>query len=91
MQIIKEYVCVRDITYIKVRVQIIMSKYDPLWEYIKTKSPAELTFDKVREICGFPIDHAFLNRKKELEAYGYRVGKISMKNRTVQFYPWKQG
>ena len=68
-----------------------MSKYDSLWGYIIIKAPAELTFDEVREICGFPIDHAFLNCKKELEAYGYRVGKISMKNRTVQFHSWKQG
>ena len=49
------------------------------------------TFDEVREICGFPIDHAFLNCKKELEAYGYQVGKITMKDRTIQFHPWKQG
>ena len=75
---------------IKVRVQIIMSKYDPLWEYIKTNAPSELSFEKVRQICGFTIDHAFLNCKKEMEAYGYRVGKISMKNQTVQFRPWKQ-
>ena len=70
---------------------IIMSKYNPLWAYIKTRAPAELSFDEMREICGFPIDHAFLNCKKELEAYGYQVGKISMKNRTVQFHSWKQG
>ena len=67
-----------------------MSKYDPLWEYIKTNAPAELSFDKVRQICGFPIDHTFLNHKKELEAYGYQVGKISMKDRTVRFHPWKR-
>ena len=70
-----------------------MSKYDPLWEYIKNNAdnaPAELSFDEVRRICGFPIDHAFLNCKKELEAYGYQVGKISMKNRTVQFHSWNQ-
>ena len=41
-------------------------------------------------ICGFPIDHSFLNCKKELEAYGYQVGKISMKNQTVKPHPWKQ-
>ena len=67
-----------------------MSKYDPLWKYIKTNAPTKLTFDEVRHICGFPIDHAFLNSKKELETYGYQVGKISMKNRAVQFHPWKQ-
>ncbi len=52
-----------------------MSKYDLLWEYIKINAPSELSFDEVRRICGFPIDHSFLNCKKELEAYGYRGGK----------------
>ena len=32
-----------------------------------------------------PIDHSFLNSKKELSDYGYTVGKISMKNQTVDF------
>jgi hypothetical protein len=68
-----------------------MSKYDLLWEYIKINAPSELSFDEGRRICGFPIDHSFLNFKKELEAYGYQVGKISMKNQTVQFHLWKQG
>lgn len=67
-----------------------MSKYDPLWEYVKNNASSEMTFDKVRQICGFSIDHSFLNCKKELEAYGYQVGKISMKNQTVKFQPWKQ-
>ena len=67
-----------------------MSKYDSLWEYVKTHAPAELTFDEVRQVCGFPLDHAFLNFRKELEACGYRVGKISMKKQTVRFQPWKQ-
>jgi len=66
-----------------------MRKYDPLWNYIKTNAPSELSFVEVRWICCFSIDHSFLNCKKELEAYGYQVGKISMKNRTVQFHPWK--
>ena len=67
-----------------------MSKYDPLWEYIKTNAPSKLTFDEAREICGFPIDHAFLNCKKELEAYGHQVGKISMKKQTVEFHHRKE-
>lgn len=67
-----------------------MSKYDPLWEYVRRNAPPVLTFDEVRQICGFPIDHSFLNFKKELEAYGHRVGRISMKDRTVTFLPWKQ-
>lgn len=60
-----------------------MSKYDPLWQYVKANAPSELTFDEVQAICGFPIDHAFLKCKKELTAYGYQVGKISMQNKTV--------
>ena len=30
-------------------------------------------------MLGFEIDHLFLNCKKELEEYGYKVGKISLK------------
>ena len=64
-----------------------MSKYEPLWEWVG-KHPAKnftLTFAEIEQILGFPIDHSFLNYKKELLAYGYRVGKISMKNQTVNF------
>ena len=43
-----------------------------------------LTFDDIEKVCGFSVDHSFLNAKKELEAYGYQVGKISMKERTVR-------
>ena len=64
-----------------------MSKYVPLWDYIKTNTPSELTFEEVRQICGFPIDHSFLSCKKELEAYGYQVGNISLKKQSVQFLP----
>lgn len=62
-----------------------MSKYDRLWEYVREHAPSLLTFDQVQQICGFPIDHAFLTYKKELEAYGYTVGRISLKSRTVKF------
>ena len=63
-----------------------MSKYDPLWEYIRTNAPSELTFEEVRQICGFPIDHSFLSGKKESEVYGYQIGKISMKNKVVNIH-----
>ena len=36
-------------------------------------------------IAGIPIDHSFLKYKKELKEYGYHVGKLSMKNKTVTF------
>ncbi len=64
-----------------------MSKYNALWEYVKSRDEVgfTLTFDEVQNVCGIPIDHSFLNYKKELEAYGYKVGKISLKNQTVAF------
>ena len=31
-------------------------------------------------VPGLPIDHSFLKYKKELMEYGYKVGKISMKD-----------
>ena len=64
-----------------------MSKYDALWEYVqKNGSPSlKLSFAEIRGIAGFEIDHSFLNDKKELARYGYQVGKISLKERTVIF------
>ncbi len=62
-----------------------MSKYDVLWRYVRENAPVEMTFDEVQQICGFPIDHSFLMFKKELSEYGYQIGKISLKNQTVQF------
>ncbi|MBR3016377.1 MAG: hypothetical protein IKH57_04760 [Clostridia bacterium] len=60
-----------------------MSKYEPIWKYIQENEPTILTFDTVEKVCGFPIDHSFLTFKKELEAYGFKIGKISMKEKTV--------
>ncbi len=64
-----------------------MSKYDALWRHIQhTADPFQkLTFTQVEEILGFPIDHSFLRYKKELQEYGYQVGKISLKEQTVIF------
>ena len=64
-----------------------MSKYNALWDYIgkSGESSLILTFEQIRQIAGIEIDHAFLNYKKELPAYGYQVGKISLKQQTVQF------
>ena len=39
----------------------------------------------IENIAGVPIDHSFLTYKKELLEYGYKVGKISMKEKTVNF------
>lgn len=64
-----------------------MSKYRPLWEYVYSVGsfPLELSFDAVREVLGFDIDHSFLTCKKECAAYGFTVKKISLKNKTVVF------
>ena len=64
-----------------------MSKYDSLWEYIQKNggSSFKMTFEEIQNIAGIPIDHSFLNYKKELTEYGYQVGKISMKEKTVIF------
>lgn len=43
-----------------------MSKYEPLWKYIKIKGAS---------LIGFPIDYSFLTYKKELLEFGYKVGK----------------
>ena len=64
-----------------------MSKYDALWESIRERGQPRLalSFDAVEELAGVPLDHSFLSCKKGLTAYGYAVGRISMKNRTVLF------
>jgi hypothetical protein len=64
-----------------------ISKYDSLWENIGKCGEREitLTYDEIAKICGVPIDHSFLTYKKELDSYGYRAEKISMKDKTVRF------
>lgn len=44
-----------------------------------------MTYAEIEGITGFPIDHSFLNYKKELEPLGFNVVKISMKEQTVAF------
>lgn len=65
-----------------------MSKYNQLWEYVQKRNEDTftLTFSEIEEISGIPIDHSFLNYKKELLEYGYQVGKISLKEKTVIFF-----
>lgn len=64
-----------------------MSKYEPLWNYLKenNKDDYKLSYEKIRDILGFDIDHSFLTYKKEAKEYGYEVGRISMKEKTVIF------
>ncbi|MCQ2413818.1 MAG: hypothetical protein MJ082_03360 [Clostridia bacterium] len=63
-----------------------MSKYQALWDYVSGtgKDVLTLTFADIEAIA-CPIDHSFLNFKKELLSFGFEVGKISMKNQTVEF------
>lgn len=64
-----------------------MSKYDPLWKYIRERGESRLclTFDEIGAIAGTPLDHSFLNCKKELVEYGFEAAKISIKAQTVLF------
>ena len=64
-----------------------MSKYEPLWKAVSghEENGFSLSFAEIEQILGFPIDHSFLNFKKELTAYDWQVGKISLKAQTVAF------
>ena len=64
-----------------------MSKYEPLWKYLKdnNKENYKLSYKKIKNILEFDIDHSFLTYKKESKEYGYEVGKISMKEKTIIF------
>lgn len=64
-----------------------MSKYEPLWEYLQkdANDTIKLTFATIKEIIGIEIDHSFLTYKKDAKNYGYTVGKISLKEKHVQF------
>ena len=69
-----------------------MSKFDSLWNWIQNNGNERfsLTFAEIEKITGLPIDHSFLTYKKELLEYGYKVGKISMKEQTVMFEKSKE-
>ena len=64
-----------------------MSKYEPLWKYLKNnnKENCKLSYEEIKNIIGFEINHSFLTYKKEAKEFGYEVGKISMKEKTVIF------
>jgi hypothetical protein len=64
-----------------------MSKYNTLWEHVQKNGgqSLKLPFDEIRRIAGIEIDHSFLNYKKELLQYGYQAGKISLKEKIVEF------
>lgn len=54
-----------------------MSKYNALWEYIQKNGQQsfQLTFEKIQNIAGLPIDHSFLKYKKNLQNTDMRRGK----------------
>lgn len=64
-----------------------MSKYNALWKYIQNNGSKsfKLSFEEIRNIAEIEIGHSFLNYKKELPQYGYQVGKISLKEKMVEF------
>jgi len=64
-----------------------MSKYDPLWQYLANcgKENCTLSFEEIKDVLGFEIDHSFLTYKREAAEYGYAVSKISMKEKSVIF------
>lgn len=64
-----------------------MSKYELLWEYIKytNENTLKMSFEEIKNVTGNAIDHSFLSYKKELLAYGFKVEKISLKEKTVIF------
>ena len=64
-----------------------MSKYEPLWKYLKDNNKEKyiLSYEEIKNIIGFQIDHSFLTYKKEAKEYGYEVHKISMKEKTIIF------
>ena len=70
-----------------------MSKYEPLWKYIidNQKTEYKLTYEEIRSILGFDLDHSFLKYKKELLEYGYEVVKISIKEKYVLIHKIESG
>lgn len=64
-----------------------MSKYEPLWNYLKknSKDNYKLSYEEIKNILGFDIDHSFLTYKKEAKEYGYEAYKISIKEKTIIF------
>lgn len=64
-----------------------MSKYTPLWQYIKEQNEDKtiLTFAQIEEITSTPIDNSFWAYKKELMDFGYKVEKIKIKEEKIIF------
>ncbi len=63
-----------------------MSKYSPLWQFLKNEGNEtyQLSFEEIKEILGFEINHSFLTHKKEAKDFGFEIEKISLKQKTVK-------
>lgn len=44
-----------------------------------------MSFDEIRSVLGFSIDHSFLTYKKDAADYGLIVKKISLKEKSILF------
>jgi len=68
-----------------------MSKYFNLWQYVDNlfriteEDSVMLSFEEIRKVLGFEIDHSFLKTKKECLAWGYQVEKILLKEKKIKF------
>lgn len=68
-----------------------MSKYNDLCIYIDLifkqmdKEKIELSFSQIKDVAGIELDHSFLNCKKELLDYGYKVEKVKLKDKKIVF------
>lgn len=64
-----------------------MSKFEPLWKYLKENNQEsyKMSYEEIKKILGFDIDHSFLTYKHESKEYGYEVGKISIKEKFIIF------
>ena len=64
-----------------------MQQFQPLWEFINAQNRTEckLSFDSIESILGFPLDHSFLSAKKQLNAYGFRVKKFYLAEKTEHY------
>jgi len=65
-----------------------LSKYEPLWKALKENGgqSIRLSFEEIKVILEFEIDHSFLNYKKEAAQFGYQVDKISLKEKHITFH-----
>lgn len=64
-----------------------MSKYDPLWAYVKERDEylLELTFEEAEKVLGFPVKGSLVTNKAELLDYGFEVVKMLKGEKVIIF------